>query len=126
MMLFAFMALIAGTVLPLAHKQAMLHRRRRRPAEASWTRAVIQWPYTISRLWVTSQLLFAACMLSTSLVLSLEGACVLVGLSGMSWAITIWAPYAVISAHVSDAGEEAAKAAPGLLVVAIQEFSTLR
>lgn len=44
-------------------------------------------------------------MVGTFFISSLHGVCVLVGLSGVSWAIAIWAPYAIISTHVSHDGD---------------------
>jgi solute carrier family 45 protein 1/2/4 len=49
-----------------------------------------------------SHILFAICMLLTIVVTSFTGIFVLVGLSGISWAITIWAPFAIIGAEISD------------------------
>ncbi|KAK5015364.1 hypothetical protein LTR16_003683 [Cryomyces antarcticus] len=56
---------------------------------------------TLRRTWLLSHVYFAACMLLTFAVRSVTGATVLVGLIGLPWAITCWAPYALISAEIS-------------------------
>ncbi|EHL01534.1 putative General alpha-glucoside permease [Glarea lozoyensis 74030] len=40
-------------------------------------------------------------MLATLLVSSISGTCILVGIAGISWAVTIWAPFAIISIELS-------------------------
>ena len=47
--------------------------------------------------WAWTQILFATCILSTFFVKSLWGTYILVGLCGISWGITIWAPFSLIS-----------------------------
>lgn len=95
MLMFAMVALIAGGLLPLAHEY--IHRRNS-TVEIS---RVILWMTSIHGLWVVSQLLFASCMFATFFLSSLGGTCTLVGLCGISWAVTIWAPYTIISARIS-------------------------
>ncbi|QSZ34728.1 hypothetical protein DSL72_007583 [Monilinia vaccinii-corymbosi] len=55
----------------------------------------------LRRAWLVSHLLFAGCMFSTLIVRSTTGATVLIALVGVSWAMTLWAPFAIISAEVS-------------------------
>jgi solute carrier family 45, member 1/2/4 len=62
----------------------------------------IQIPWlTLRRLWLYSHILFALCMVLTFFVRSVAGATALIGLVGISWAVTMWAPYALISAEIS-------------------------
>ncbi|MCJ1361426.1 hypothetical protein MMC16_000526 [Acarospora aff. strigata] len=56
---------------------------------------------TLRRAWLLSHLLFAACMCLTFLVRTPAAATVLVGVIGISWALTLWAPFALISAEIS-------------------------
>jgi len=56
---------------------------------------------TLRRAWLLSHLLFAACMWATFLVRSTVLATALVGLVGLPWALTSWAPFALISAEIS-------------------------
>ncbi|KAA6412001.1 MAG: sucrose transporter [Lasallia pustulata] len=64
--------------------------------------STLQIPWlTLRRAWLLSHLLFAACMVFTFFVTSIEGATALVGLVGLAWALTLWAPFALISAEIS-------------------------
>ncbi|CAG8949445.1 hypothetical protein HYFRA_00005074 [Hymenoscyphus fraxineus] len=61
---------------------------------------VIPW-LTLRRAWLISHCVFAACMFSTLIVTSIGAATTLIGIVGISWALTLWAPFAIISAEVS-------------------------
>lgn len=61
---------------------------------------VIPW-LTLRRAWLISHLVFAACMFTTPLVHSIPFATALTGIVGVSWALTLWAPFAIISAEIS-------------------------
>lgn len=63
-------------------------------------RLVIPW-LTLRRAWMLSHLIFATCMFSTLLVRSIGAATTLIGVVGVSWALTLWAPFAIISAEIS-------------------------
>jgi solute carrier family 45 protein 1/2/4 len=56
---------------------------------------------TLRRAWLISHLIFATCMFSTLIVRSIAAATALIGIVGIPWAITLWAPFAIISAEVS-------------------------
>ena len=57
--------------------------------------------FTLRRAWMLSHVLFALTMLSTFFVSTPVGGTVLVGVLGISWAITLWAPFAFISSELS-------------------------
>ncbi|PGH23431.1 hypothetical protein AJ80_02541 [Polytolypa hystricis UAMH7299] len=61
---------------------------------------------TLRRTWFISHLLFAACMFSTFFISTPQAATVVVALVGISWALTLWAPFAMISAEVSQRDTE--------------------
>ncbi|KAG0652014.1 General alpha-glucoside permease [Hyphodiscus hymeniophilus] len=61
---------------------------------------VIPW-LTLRRAWLCSHVIFASCMFSTLIVRSVGGATALIGIVGVSWALTLWAPFAIISAEIS-------------------------
>lgn len=67
--------------------------------------------FTLKRAWFFSLILFSFTMLCTLVVTSVQGATVLIGIAGITWAMTLWAPYAIISAEISrrDALERANK-----------------
>jgi solute carrier family 45 protein 1/2/4 len=56
---------------------------------------------TLRRTWILSQLLFGICMFCTFFVRSISFATVLVAICGISWAVSLWAPFAIISSEVS-------------------------
>jgi solute carrier family 45 protein 1/2/4 len=61
---------------------------------------VIPW-LTLRRAWLCGQLIFSICMFSTLIVRSVGAATALIGIVGIPWALTLWAPFAIISAEVS-------------------------
>ena len=56
---------------------------------------------TLRRVWLFSHVLFAVCMFSTFFVFSYPAGSVVVGLVGICWAVSLWAPFALISAEIS-------------------------
>lgn len=67
----------------------------------SWTDRLIIPGLTLRRAWMASQLLFMGSMLFTVIVRSVAAATFLIGLVGITWALTLWAPFAIISAEIS-------------------------
>ena len=57
--------------------------------------------FTLRRAWLLSHVLFAGCMFSTFFVSSYQAGSVAIGLVGITWAVALWAPFALISAEVS-------------------------
>ncbi|OZJ01470.1 hypothetical protein BZG36_05390, partial [Bifiguratus adelaidae] len=62
---------------------------------------------TLPRAWTASHFLFFAIMLCTWLASSVETASFLVSVIGVSWAVTMWAPFSLIGEHISSSGENA-------------------
>lgn len=62
--------------------------------------------FTLRRAWLLAQLLFAACMFSTFFISTPFAATVMVAIVGISWSLTLWAPFALISAEISKRDEE--------------------
>ncbi|KZS96756.1 MFS general substrate transporter [Sistotremastrum niveocremeum HHB9708] len=60
----------------------------------------------LAMLWALSQLLFATCMISTFFIESVPGLTLLVTLVGASWAVSMWAPFALLGEqiHLSGSG----------------------
>lgn len=69
--------------------------------QTSWTDRLVIPGLTLRRAWMLSQLLFTVSMLCTVLVRTVPAATVLIGLVGITWALTLWAPFAIISAEIS-------------------------
>ncbi|KAF4207839.1 hypothetical protein CNMCM8927_002152 [Aspergillus lentulus] len=69
--------------------------------ESTWL-SKLQIPgLTLRRAWLISHVLFAVCMFSTFFISSYQAGSAVIGLVGISWALTLWAPFALISAEVS-------------------------
>lgn len=61
-----------------------------------------QIPYfTLRRAWLISHLIFTALMFATFAVKDSDSAVILIGLIGIPWALSNWAPFALISAEMS-------------------------
>ncbi|KAJ6001914.1 hypothetical protein N7499_002218 [Penicillium canescens] len=56
---------------------------------------------TLKQVWFFSHLLFALCMFSTFFIYSHQAGSAFVGLVGIPWAVSLWAPFALISAEVA-------------------------
>lgn len=69
--------------------------------EKTWLDYLVIPGFTLRRAWMLSQLLFTGSMLCTVFVRSVTAATVLIGLVGITWALTLWAPWAIISAEIS-------------------------
>ncbi|KAL1880611.1 hypothetical protein Daus18300_001222 [Diaporthe australafricana] len=75
--------------------------RGRGQEKKSWKERVIIPGLTLRRAWMLSQLLFMGSMLCAVIVRTVPAATVLIGLVGITWALTLWAPFAIISAEIS-------------------------
>ncbi|KAK8081512.1 general alpha-glucoside permease [Apiospora saccharicola] len=67
----------------------------------SWLDYLVIPGFTLRRAWMLSHILFSGAMFCTVLVRSVEAATALIGLVGITWALTLWAPWAIISAEIS-------------------------
>ncbi|KAL1839033.1 hypothetical protein VTJ49DRAFT_1933 [Mycothermus thermophilus] len=67
----------------------------------SWLDYLVIPGFTLRRAWMLAQLLFTGCMLCTVFVRTVTAATILIGLVGITWALTLWAPWAIISAEIS-------------------------
>ncbi|KIW79069.1 hypothetical protein Z517_08909 [Fonsecaea pedrosoi CBS 271.37] len=56
---------------------------------------------TLRRAWLMSQLLFTLCMWSTVFISTPLAASIMTALVGISWSLSLWAPFALISAEIS-------------------------
>ncbi|KAL4883275.1 hypothetical protein BJY04DRAFT_185199 [Aspergillus karnatakaensis] len=85
----------------------ILGDKARDPAKSRTWLSKLQIPgFTLRRAWVLSQILFALCTFSTFFISSVNAATVVIALVGISWAVTLWAPFALISAEVATLEEE--------------------
>ncbi|CAO3627976.1 unnamed protein product [Mucor hiemalis] len=56
---------------------------------------------TLPRAWSISHFIFCACMMSTMFVSDVTAAAVVIGLCGISWAISMWAPFSLLGEYIS-------------------------
>lgn len=61
---------------------------------------------TLRRTWLLSLALLSICMFSTFFISTSQAATVVIGFVGISWAVTLWAPFALISAEVAQRDAE--------------------
>lgn len=118
LLIFSIVSLIANLLLPLfiapTYDSQPFYGEEESPGEGpadsirsyndekkSWTEYLIIPGLTLRRAWMLAQLLFMGCMLCTVLVRTVEAATALIGLVGITWAVTLWAPWAIISAEIS-------------------------
>lgn len=71
----------------------------------SWLDHLVIPGFTLRRAWMFAQILFTGSMLCTVFVRTVTAATVLIGLVGITWALTLWAPWAIISAEISQRDE---------------------
>lgn len=74
--------------------------------EKSWLDYLVIPGFTLRRAWMYSQILFFIAMTCTVFVRTVEVATALIGLVGITWALTLWAPWAIISAEISKRDSE--------------------
>lgn len=89
------------------HSELGQHATRRVPPFAQRTMERLRIPgFTIRRAWLIAHLLFAACMFSTFFISTPFFAIIMVAVAGISWSLTLWAPFALISGEISKRDEE--------------------
>lgn len=103
----------SGTPLPMSASMTSFFPPP--PEEASHSRltrllslAQIPW-LTLRRAWLLSHLLFALCMAMTFFITTPLAGTILAGVVGLSWALSLWAPFALISAEISKRDAQARK-----------------
>ena len=90
--LFAIVAFTANTTLPLLMRA---FKRSGSPSDTATTK------HHILRLWTFAHLFFSFVTFSTFFVTSQAGATLIVASVGLSWALTLWAPFAIIGNEIS-------------------------
>ncbi|KAI9768461.1 MAG: hypothetical protein M1840_004870 [Geoglossum simile] len=98
LLIFAITSFSSNIFLPFFVAPNYLNRKA--PRHPILSKLVIHW-LTLRRAWLLSHLLFAATMWATLFVHTTWQATALVGVVGVSWALTLWAPFALISAEIS-------------------------
>ena len=87
-----------SVLLPIENREPI----RSAPPFLSRMLARVQIPgLTLRRMWLLSQILFAICMFSTFFITTPVAATVMAAIVGIPWALTLWAPFALISAEIA-------------------------
>ncbi|KAL1952770.1 hypothetical protein VTO42DRAFT_4276 [Malbranchea cinnamomea] len=76
------------------------------PARRSWLSRLQIPGLTLRRMWFMSHVLFSLCMFSTVFIYTPQAGTVVIATVGISWALTLWAPFALISAEVAQRDAE--------------------
>ncbi|KAI0976188.1 major facilitator superfamily domain-containing protein [Xylaria arbuscula] len=115
LLIFAITSLVTNVVLPFfidptydSYAAASNPQNQNHEIHEDETSAVRKWlqrlvipGLTLRRAWMFSHILFAVSMFLTLVARSIEAATALIGLIGITWALTLWAPWAIISAEIS-------------------------
>ncbi|KAI4143335.1 MAG: hypothetical protein LQ340_007040 [Diploschistes diacapsis] len=97
MLVFAIVSLIASAFLPLMISGSKKASKTRRGSHLLHRIA----PISLRNAWAISQLLFGLCLLVPAFFDEIAVIMVFVGFIGISWACTIWIPFALITTSIS-------------------------
>ncbi|KAF3923691.1 hypothetical protein ABW20_dc0102028 [Dactylellina cionopaga] len=101
LLVFAVVALFSNTVLPV-FIQPSFNPTNPDDTGSKNHLAILQIPgLSLRRLWGLSHVIFAVSMWSTFFVKNTWGATALIAACGVPWAVTLWAPFALISSDIS-------------------------
>jgi solute carrier family 45 protein 1/2/4 len=106
LLVYAIISFIASIILPILIVPSYRPPGSNKPPEATSRLyrflANFRIPHlTLRRAWLYSHILFAICMLCTFFVSTPVAGTVLVGIVGICWGLTMWAPFALIAAEIS-------------------------
>ncbi|KAK0490841.1 hypothetical protein IW261DRAFT_1556007 [Armillaria novae-zelandiae] len=123
MLLYSVVSVIAGTVLPhlasrdrrlMAHKEDvdedaeltrirnMVHEWRTEAARKGRPLRLPVMPFLLRNIWTGAMLWFSLLTFSTFLITDVKQASIFVALVGISWAVAMWAPFAIIMELLKD------------------------
>ena len=97
MLIFAIVSLASSALLPVFIESSQLPLKGRRESNP------LHWipPISLRDVWAGSQVLFGLCMLAPALFANVAVIKTFVGFLGISWACTIWIPFALITTSIS-------------------------
>ncbi|KAF3930113.1 hypothetical protein ABW19_dt0206733 [Dactylella cylindrospora] len=100
LLIFAVVALLSNTILPVFIQPAFNPTGAEDNGKHHFEFLRIP-GLTLRRLWCLSHVIFAVSMWSTVFVTDTWGATALIAACGIPWAVTLWAPFALISSDIS-------------------------
>jgi len=98
LLIYSIVSLVASFALPFLVSPSDATRPK-----FSW-RQLFQIPFaflTVPRLWTISHFIFAISMLLTWFVINGVQASILISLCGISWAISMWAPFSIFGEYIA-------------------------
>ena len=105
LLVFAIVSFVSNTVLPFFITPTASPEATNRDSSTTRAKRFARWlqiPWlTLRRAWLLSHILFAICMALTFFITSANGGVALAGIVGVSWSLTLWAPFALISLDLS-------------------------
>jgi solute carrier family 45 protein 1/2/4 len=104
LLLYSIVSVIASFILPFLVKLA--GRIATNSTNSKFLQnQLLQFPIsflTVPKLWTISHFIFAFSMLSTWFVTNIFQASILISLCGISWTITMWAPYSLLGEYIAN------------------------
>ncbi|KAF2434845.1 hypothetical protein EJ08DRAFT_581345 [Tothia fuscella] len=102
-LVFAVFALLTNILIPsFVHRGSCIR-------ESSRASGLFNLPISMNHAWSISHFLFSFCMFSTFYIRTQTAATVLAAFVGISWALTLWVPFAIIGGEVAVRQEKNAK-----------------
>lgn len=96
-LIFAIVALLANTILPFV----VSGTPRNGKPKVTQSIHFRLWKPTVIQVWTASHILFAIATFSTIFVTSKTGGIIVIGCLGLSWALTLWAPFTIIGVEIA-------------------------
>ncbi|RGB26496.1 major facilitator superfamily domain-containing protein [Rhizophagus diaphanus] len=102
LLLYSIVSLIASFILPILIKFAgKITTNSTKLLQTQFSQFPMTF-LTLPKLWTISHFIFAFSMLSTWFVTNIFQASILISLCGISWTITMWAPYSLLGEFVAN------------------------
>jgi solute carrier family 45 protein 1/2/4 len=107
LLVFAITSFLSSILLPLivapSYNSPLIQNAASKSASqrpSMLNRFIIPW-LTLRRAWLLSLIFYALVIFLTVFVTTPTGGTILVGLIGIPWAVTLWAPFALIAGEIS-------------------------
>ncbi|RCI09887.1 hypothetical protein L249_8427 [Ophiocordyceps polyrhachis-furcata BCC 54312] len=101
----AIVSLSTNVFLPFFITPSLDDERKEEAEQGAFLFSSARWlripGLTVKRAWIGSLVLFALAMFCCPFVSSVEAATALIGVAGITWAMALWAPWAIIGAEIN-------------------------
>src|SRR4051794_14116473 len=103
-LMFAVTALLSNFMLSILQASVISENKGAHNTRSNWRRFMdMRW------IWASAHILFAIFMISTIFVTSSTAGTLIVAGPGISWAVTLWAPFAIIGTELSESRRDLEK-----------------